>query len=84
MPRGVYERKKMPEVDIAQELAAAAKDEKPTVAPKEEKEDIATMALLAIRGYVMALRMSVSEPSIQDMLRIEALVDKGLGDGEDD
>ena len=82
MPRGVYERKEKSAVNAAQGLNAAGAPEK-AAAPKEEK-DIATMALLAIRGYVMAMRMSASEPSISDMLRIEAIVDKGLGDGEDD
>lgn len=81
MPRGVYERKEKSAVNVAHELGAD-NNEKPATAPKEEK-DIATMALLAIRGYVMAMRMSASEPSISDMLRIEAIVDKGLGDGED-
>lgn len=83
MPRGVYERKEKSAVNAAQGLNAADAPEKNAASPKEEK-DIATMALLAIRGYVMAMRMSVSEPSISDMLRIEAIVDKGLGDGEDD
>lgn len=81
MARGVYERKEKPAVNVAHELGVD-NNEKPATAPKEEK-DIATMALLAIRGYVMAMRMSASEPSISDMLRIEAIVDKGLGDGED-
>lgn len=83
MPRGVYERKEKSAVNAAQGLNAADAPEKNAAAPKEEK-DIVTMALLAIRGYVMAMRMSASEPSISDMLRIEAIVDKGLGDGEDD
>lgn len=83
MPRGVYERKEKSAVNAAQGLNAADAPEKAAAAPKEEK-DITTMALLAIRGYVMAMRMSASEPSISDMLRIEAIVDKGLGDGEDD
>lgn len=77
MPRGVYERKEKSAVNVVQELNAA------NVHKEEKKEEIITMALLAIRGYVMAIRMSVSEPSVQDMLRIEAIVDKGLGDGED-
>lgn len=83
MPRGVYERKEKSAVNAAQGLNAADAPEKNAASPKEEK-GIATMALLAIRGYVMAMRMSASEPSISDMLRIEAIVDKGLGDGEDD
>lgn len=83
MPRGVYERKEKSAVNAAQGLNAADAPEKNAAASKEEKDN-ATMALLAIRGYVMAMRMSASEPSISDMLRIEAIVDKGLGDGEDD
>lgn len=83
MPRGVYERKEKSAVNATQGLNVAGAPEKAAAAPKEEK-DIATMALLAIRGYVMAMRMSASDPSIQDMLRIETIVDKGLGDGEDD
>ena len=82
MPRGVYERKGKSVVNAAQGLNAADAPEKAATSPEEK--DIATMALLAIRGYVMAMRMSASEPSISDMLRIEAIVDKGLGDGEDD
>lgn len=82
MPRGVYERKEKSAVNVAQRLNAADAPEKAAASPEEK--DIATMALLAIRGYVMAMRMSASEPSISDMLRIEAIVDKGLGDGEDD
>lgn len=79
MPRGVYERKERPRVDVVQELRAATTREKPAAA---SKDDMPNMALLAIRGYIMAMRMASEIPSISDMLRIETIVDKGLGDVE--